>query len=65
LIARLLKLIEPQFSESTRTAFRRLAMDGAKGREVAAELNLSLSAVFDAKSRVTRELRRLGKGMID
>lgn len=65
LIARLFKLIEPQFSETTRTAFRRLALDGAKGREVAAELNLSLSAVFDAKSRVTRELRRLGKGMID
>ncbi len=64
-IRRLLELVEPRFSETVRTAFRRLALDGAKGRDVAAELNLSVSAVFDAKSRVTRELRRLGQGMID
>lgn len=65
LMQRLLAIIEPKFSESTLTAFRRLAIDGKRGDEVAAELNLSLSAVFNAKSRVTRELRRLGKRMID
>lgn len=64
LLRRLLEMIEPRFTETTIRAFRRMALDGAKGDEVAAELNLSLSAVFNAKSRVTRELRRLGKGML-
>ena len=61
----LLEQIEPKFTESTRRAFRRLVLDGAKADVVAAELNLSLNAVFTAKSRVLRELRRLSAGLID
>ena len=65
LTRKLLDLVEPHFTETTRTAFRRLVLAGAKADEVAAELDLSLNAVFTAKSRVLRELRRLGKGLID
>jgi RNA polymerase sigma-70 factor (ECF subfamily) len=65
LVRQLFELIEPKFSDTTRTAFRRLTLDGATGDEVAQELGITLSAVFNAKSRVLRELRRLGKGLID
>ena len=61
----LLELIEPRFAETTRQAFRRLVLDGAKADQVASELGLSLSAVFTAKSRVLRELRRVGAGLIE
>jgi DNA-directed RNA polymerase specialized sigma24 family protein len=65
LTKKLLEQIEPKFSETTRKAFRRLVFDGAKADVVAAELNLSLNAVFTAKSRVLRELRRLSAGLIE
>jgi len=65
LVRNLLSLIEPRFSESTRAAFRQLVFDGQKPVDVAADLQLSLSAVFTAKSRVLRELRRIGEGLID
>ena len=62
---KLLEQIEPRFTENTRLAFRRLVLDGASADEVATELGMSLNAVFTAKSRVLRELRRLGRGLID
>jgi len=65
LVRRLLDLVEPRFSETTQQVFRRLALDGASASEVAAEFHLTLGAVFTAKSRVLRELRQLGQGMID
>jgi RNA polymerase sigma-70 factor (ECF subfamily) len=65
LAAKLLELIEPRFTPSTRQAFRRLVLDGADADTVAAELGLSLNAVFTAKSRVLRELRAIGRGLLD
>ncbi|MBW3600365.1 MAG: RNA polymerase sigma factor [Planctomycetes bacterium] len=65
LTRQLLAMIEPRFSGTTQAVFRRLVLDGARADEVAAEFDLSMTAVFTAKSRVLRELRRLGKGMID
>ncbi len=65
LVSKLLGFIENRFTESTREAFRRVAVDGATINEVAAELDMPRNAVIQAKSRVTRELRRLGQGMID
>ena len=62
---KLLELIEPRFTESTREAFRRLVLDGADADDVAAELGLSLNAIFTAKSRVLRELRTIGRGLLD
>jgi RNA polymerase sigma-70 factor (ECF subfamily) len=65
LTQRLLEVIEPRFSPSTRQAFRRLVIDGVDPDQVASELNMSLNAVFTAKSRVLRELRRMGRGLLD
>ncbi len=65
LTRRLLEMIEPRFTPTTRQAFRRLVLDGADADDVAAELGLSLNAVFTAKSRVLRELRAIGKGLLD
>lgn len=62
---KLLELIESRFTESTRQVFRRLVVDGADADTVAAETGLSLNAIFTAKSRVLRELRRLGQGLLD
>jgi RNA polymerase sigma-70 factor (ECF subfamily) len=65
LALQLLTLLEGRFTPSTRQAFRRLVLDGVAADQVAAELGLSLNAVFTAKSRVLRELRILGRGLLD
>ena len=64
-VRKLLELIEPRFEPTTNQVFRRLVLDGLEADQVAAELGLSLGAVFTTKSRVLRELRRLGRGMLD
>ena len=64
-VGRLLALIEPQFEARTWRAFERVALDGVPPDEVAAELQISVNAVFIAKSRVLMQLRRYGKGLID
>lgn len=62
---KLLDMIESRFTETTRLVFRRLVLDGADADAVAVETGLSLNAIFTAKSRVLRELRRLGAGLVD
>ena len=62
---KLLEMIESRFTETTRLVFRRLVLDGADADAVAVETGLSLNAIFTAKSRVLRELRRLGAGLVD
>ena len=62
---KLLELIESRFTETTRLVFRRLVLDEADADTVASETGLSLNAIFTAKSRVLRELRRLGRGLVD
>jgi RNA polymerase sigma-70 factor (ECF subfamily) len=64
LLRSLLSQVEPRFQESTRLAFRRVAIDGADPTEVARELGLSLNAVLIAKSRVLKELRQEGAGLL-
>jgi RNA polymerase sigma-70 factor (ECF subfamily) len=61
----LLALAEPEFSPTTWRAFRRLALDGASPRVVAAELGLTVNAVTIAKCRVLSWLRREARGLID
>ncbi|HEY7156028.1 MAG TPA: sigma-70 family RNA polymerase sigma factor [Gemmataceae bacterium] len=61
----LMDLVRPEFSETTWQSFRRLALDGEKAREVAAELGLSVNAVLIAKSRVLARLRQEARGLID
>jgi RNA polymerase sigma factor (sigma-70 family) len=53
--------IEPEFQLKTWQAFRRVAIEGADPKSVAAELNLSLDSVYAAKSRILRRLRQEAK----
>jgi RNA polymerase sigma-70 factor (ECF subfamily) len=61
----LLDLVQEEFEPTTVRAFRRLALDGASGAEVAAELGLSGAAVYMAKSRVLQRIRQEAEGLID
>jgi RNA polymerase sigma-70 factor (ECF subfamily) len=61
----LLDLAEEEFEPATLRAFRRLALEGASGAEVAGELGLSVAAVYMAKSRVLQRIRREAEGLID
>lgn len=64
-LARLWAMIEPRFSEKTCTAFRRQVMDGLSAAEAAEELDMTVNAVLIAKSRVLKELRREGQGLLE
>jgi RNA polymerase sigma-70 factor (ECF subfamily) len=61
---RALQMIEVEFKPATWQAFRRLAVDNATPEVVAAELGLTLNAVFIAKSRVLRRLRQEFDGLM-
>ncbi len=52
-----MRTVEAEFRESDRSAFAMYAVEGRAAQEVAAELGLSLDAVYQAKSRI---LKRLG-----
>ena len=65
IVQRLLARIEPRFSADTFEAFRRIVLEREQPPQVAAELGLSLNAVYIAKSRVLRELRREAAGLVE
>jgi RNA polymerase sigma-70 factor (ECF subfamily) len=60
-----LDLVEEEFEPATMQAFRRLALDGVSGAEVAEELGLSVAAVYVEKSRVLARIRQEAEGLID
>lgn len=62
---RLLEIIRPRFEANTWKAFQRVALDGVSPDDTAAELGITVNAVFIAKSRVLALLRQEGKGLID
>jgi RNA polymerase sigma-70 factor, ECF subfamily len=55
---RALEVVRAEFEPRTWDAFWRIAVDGQSAAEVAAAMQLSLPAVYQAKSRVLRRLRR-------
>lgn len=61
----LLDLVEQKFEPLSLQAFRRLALDGASGADVAQELGLSVAAVYVAKSRVLARIRQEAEGLIE
>ena len=61
----LLELIELEFEPATVRAFRRVALEGASGAEVAAELGITLAAVYAGRSRVLKRLKELSEGLLD
>jgi RNA polymerase sigma-70 factor (ECF subfamily) len=63
-VRRLLELIEPQFEPRTLQAFRRVVMEGQKPSEVAADLGISVNAVFLGKSKILRRLRQELEGLL-
>jgi RNA polymerase sigma-70 factor (ECF subfamily) len=64
-IRRLLEVIEGEVTPTTWKAFHRVVVEGADEETVAAELGLSVNAVFIAKSRVLSRLRREAAGLVD
>ena len=64
-LRQLLSLAEPHFTPATWQAFRRVALEGAKPDVVAQELDISLNAVFIAKSRVLSRLRQEAAGLVE
>ena len=48
-----------QVSDTTWQAFWRTAVEGQRGKRVAADLGLSVAAVYHARSRVRARLREL------
>jgi RNA polymerase sigma-70 factor (ECF subfamily) len=61
----LMEKIRPRFEAKTWQAFQRVALDGAPVDQVAAELGLTVNAVFIAKSRVVHLLRKEGQGLLE
>ncbi len=55
---RVLELLRAEFEERTWQAFWRIVVDGQPPAEAAAALDMSLPAVYQAKSRVLRRLRQ-------
>jgi RNA polymerase sigma-70 factor (ECF subfamily) len=57
-VRRALDVVRAEFEPRTWDAFWRIAVDGQSPAETAEAMQLSLSAVYQAKSRVLRRLRR-------
>ena len=64
-LQRLMKAVQPQFEAKTWQAFRRQVVEGEKANMLASELDMSLSSVYMAKSRVLSALRRESEGLVD
>lgn len=60
-----LELVKAEFEQSSWDAFWRCAVEGHKPALVAAEMGLSVAAVYKAKSRVLRRVREELAGMLD
>jgi RNA polymerase sigma-70 factor (ECF subfamily) len=65
LAARMLELIEPEFSPNVWRAFHLQVIDGQPASAVSEALGQTVNAVLIAKSRVLRRLRQEGRGLLD
>jgi RNA polymerase sigma-70 factor (ECF subfamily) len=64
-LGRLLELIDQEFEPTTVQAFRQVTLAGQKAEAVAADLGISVAAVYIAKSRVLRRLREEAAGLVE
>jgi RNA polymerase sigma factor (sigma-70 family) len=64
-VRRLLIDTERLFAPKTWQAFLRQTLEGQRADQVAADLGMSLNAVFIAKSRVLNRLRQQADGLVD
>jgi RNA polymerase sigma-70 factor (ECF subfamily) len=65
LVRRGLEIVRPDFSDSSWTAFTRVMLEGRAAAEVAAELNITVNAVYMARHRVLTRLRQELDGLLD
>lgn len=65
LTRRLLNLIRSEFRQKTWDAFWRVAVEGENPNEVATEMEMTVQAVYKAKSRVMRRVREELDGIVD
>jgi RNA polymerase sigma-70 factor (ECF subfamily) len=65
LMGRALRLMQTDFQPATWRAFWECVVEDRPAAEVAAELGLTLEAVYAAKSRVLRRLREQLDGLLD
>ena len=64
-LRQVLRVVERDFNTSTWLAFQRQALEDANPVDVAAELGMSLDAVYLARTRVLKRLREAGQGLIE
>jgi RNA polymerase sigma-70 factor (ECF subfamily) len=64
-ITRLMEFIRPTFLPKSWDAFYRQVFEGESPQEIAADLEMSLSSVYTARSRVLSALRREAAGLVD
>ena len=57
--------LKPAFADTTWQAFWRTAVDGERGTDVAADLNIPVSSVYVARSRITRRFREAVAAIAD
>jgi RNA polymerase sigma-70 factor (ECF subfamily) len=65
LVGRALKIMQTDFEPSTWKACWECVVSGRAARDVAAELGMSVAAVYIARSRVLRRLREELRGIIE
>lgn len=63
-MARTLELLKPEFRDKTWKAFVGTAIENKTGEEVANELNMSIGAVYVARSRVMKRIRKELEGLL-
>lgn len=65
LVQKLLAILVPEFTPETWHAFRQVVVEGQPAAKVAASLNITVNAVYIAKSRVLTRLRHEAAGLVD
>ncbi|HEX5102529.1 MAG TPA: sigma-70 family RNA polymerase sigma factor [Pirellulaceae bacterium] len=64
LVRRALELVRPEFAEHTWQACVQTAIDGRRPADVAADLEMTVGAVYVARSRVLKRLRQELEGLV-
>ena len=64
-IGRLMEVVRPRFAPKTWAAFERQIFDGQKPAQLAAELEMSIGAVYMARTRILAALRSEAEGLVD
>jgi RNA polymerase sigma-70 factor (ECF subfamily) len=64
-VRQVLALVQTDFEPATVRVFRRLVLDEARAAEVAAEMGMTVAAVYAARSRVLQRIRQEAAGLLE